>query len=108
MGWVEVAAAGATLGIAAVLKSAANGHLRRAWSAWRDRRQVANGAHRQVEEVAQGVERIEQKVDEGFDRMETTVAYLHREDLQDDPLVRDRLDIEADDDILRGGTNGDD
>lgn len=81
------------------------------------KRRTAKEAHGAIPEVVETIERVEGKVDRidgkveaGMDTVESqltdlneTVAYLHREELREDPLARDRLDVEADNDFLRGG-----
>lgn len=100
--------------IVGAAKSFYNGRLGEAWRKRKENKELANDAHGDISEIKELVEEtrevaldnnerlgdVENRFDERFDRMETTVAYLHTDEVREDPLLRGRLDVEADDDVL--------
>lgn len=98
--------------VAALGKSCHSGYLRRAVidPLLSDKRS-AQDAHASipeiqetVEEVQDTVEEVDDKVDdyaEGVEEVKETIAYVHADELNEDALLRDRLDVNADHDIIQ-------
>lgn len=101
-------AVGVALAILAPLtKSCYNGYLRtHVIVPVLQKHRTATDAHAAIPEIRETVEQIDENVGDlkdGQRDLRETMAYLHADDLQEEALLRDRLDFEHDDDLLRGG-----
>lgn len=102
----ELVAAAAGI-ILLVLEEWQIGKARTTLRGLRTNKRRADQAHEAIPEVAEKIDDLDAKIDERCDRLEDSVernaemvAYLHRDELGDDPLARQRLDVDLDDDLF--------
>jgi peptidoglycan hydrolase CwlO-like protein len=97
--------------VVALGKSCYSGHVRETIiDPFLDKQRTAEDAHATIPEVRDTVTRVESKLDDVDEKVEEvqsnqqevkkTIAYLHRNEMQDHPLVRQRLGVKSGDDIL--------
>lgn len=70
----------------------------------RKSKELADIAHEQIGDVLEATEENGEQLEdlsESVQDLHHTVAYLHREEIQEEPLARQRLRIDKDDDLLK-------